>query len=238
MLKYLYLTLSIYLALFVTLASTTQAQTSLDFNQCADDLEGNFEKLALEAHAISYFSLCPEAGFPWDIRIRLTSSPETSHHLAQLFGVRTPGYRSTQIDGRASFEIRPFTKGIWSVDIFDDRGNRDSGTSFIWVRDISHRARPLAPGALDWYPVKYFDCYRATARTGDREGLNCRTSYHITTCSRFLDKHMSEAWFSPEFTIRVHSFNDASTDHLFEHFEEVNSYVEDVLKRLLEFSCS
>lgn len=237
MLKYLYLTLSINLALLTTLASAAQAQTSLDFNQCADDLEGNFETLALEAHAISYFSLCPEADFPWDIRIRLTPSPETSHNLAQLFGVRTPGYRSMQIDGRASFEIRPFTKDIWSVDIFDDHGNRESGTGFIWVRDISQSALPLAPGALDWNPVKYFDCYRATAQTGGREGLSCRTSYHITTCSRFVDKHMSEAWFSPEFTIRVHSFNDVSTDHLFEHFEEVNSYLEVVLKRLLEFSC-
>jgi hypothetical protein len=57
-------------------------------------------------------------------------------------------------------------------------------------------------------------------------------------CSRFLDEHMSDAWFNPEFTIRVHSYNDASTDHMFEHFEGVHSYIEDVLNRLLEFSCS
>ncbi|WP_154666795.1 hypothetical protein [Litoreibacter arenae] len=224
--------------LSVTFVSTAHAQTPLNFDHCRDDLEKSFETLALEARAISGFSLCPQANFSWNIVVQLTPSPEKSHRLVQLFGVRTPGYRSLQTDGRASFEIRPFSKDIWSVDIFDDHGNRDTGTSFIWARDMSENARPFVTGALDWHPVKYFDCYRATARAGDREGLNCRTRYHITTCSRFLDEHMSEAWFDPEFTIRVHSYNDASTNHLFEHFEEVHSYVEEVLNRLLEFSCS
>lgn len=224
--------------LSVALASTVQAQTPLSFDQCTDDLEGSFETLALDARAISGFILCPQTDFPWEIVVQLSTSPEKSHHLAQLFGVRTPGYRSMQIDGRASYEMRPFTKDIWSVDIFDDHGNRDTGTSFIWARDMSENEMPFVTGALDWHPVKYFDCYRATALAGDREGLNCRTRYHITTCSRFFEEHMSETWFDPEFTIRVHSYNDASTNHLFEHFEEVHSYVEDVLNRLLEFSCS
>lgn len=230
--------LLICVMLSAAFASTAQTQTSLGFDQCTDDLEGNFEKLASEARAISGFNLCPQAGFPWDIVVQLSVSPEKSHSLAALFGVRTPGYRTTQIDGRASFDIRPFTKNIWSVDIFDDHGNRDVGTGFIWARDMSENARPFAAGALDWNPVKYFDCYRATAKAGDREGLNCRTRYHIATCSRFYDKHMGEPWFDPEFTIRIHSYNDTSTNHLFEHFEEVHSYVEGVLNRLLEFSCS
>ncbi|WP_159075348.1 hypothetical protein [Celeribacter baekdonensis] len=229
--------LLLFAMLSAAFSSTAQAQTSLGFDQCTDDLEGSFEKLASEAKVITGFSLCPEANFPWDIVVQLSNSPEKSHSLAQLFGVRTPGYRTMQIDGRASFEIRPFTKNIWSVEIFDDHGNRDVGTSFIWARDMSESERPFVAGALDWSPVKYFDCYR-TSKAGDREGLNCLTRYHITTCSRFFDKHMSETWFDPEFTIRIHSYNDTSTNHLFEHFEEVHTYVEGVLNRLLEFSCS
>lgn len=225
-------------ALSATLPSAAKAQSPLNFDQCTDYLEGDFLAFALEGRAVSGFSLCPQADFPWGIHIQLTTSPEKFYTLSQLFGLRTPGYRSMRIDGRASFEIRPFTKDIWSVEIFDDHGNRDTGTSFIWARDMSENARPFEAGAMDWNPVKYLQCYRATARAGDREGLNCRTRYHVTMCSRFLDEHMSDAWFNPEFTIRVHSYNDASTDHLFEHFEEVHSYVEDVLNRLLEFSCS
>jgi hypothetical protein len=224
--------------LSVAFSSTIQAQTSLGFDQCTVDFEGSFEKLAPVAKAISGFNLCPQADFPWDIQVRHSNSPEKSYSLAQLFGVRAPGYRTMQIDGRATCEIRPFTKNIWSVDIFDDHGKRDVGASFIWARDMSENARPFVAGALDWSPAKYLDCYRATEKADDREGLNCRTRYNIATCSCFYDKHMGETWFDPEFTIRIHSYNDTSTNHLFEHFEEVHSYVEGVLNRLLEFSCS
>lgn len=219
-------------------ASSTQAQNSLSFDQCIDDIEARFEKLSTEARAISGFDLCTQTHFPWEIRIQLSVSPEKTHRLAQLFGLRTPGYLSMQIEGRVSYEIRPFTKDMWSVDVFDDHGNRETGQDFIWARDMSENARPFAPGALDWHPVKYFNCYRATSRAGDREGLNCRTRYHVTLCSRFVDKQMGETRFAPEFSIKVQSKNDASTTHLFEHYDEVHSYIEHVLKRLLEFSCS
>ena len=127
----------------------------------------------------------------------------------------------------------------WRLALIDSAQVSLDMKTFIWARDFSHDGRPFQKSALDWFPVRYFDCYRVLPEDHPRHGLNCETRYQVKACRRFYEKLSSE-WRreNSRYVIKVFSQGDEQTAEMFADFDQINEYVEGLLDRFLEISCS
>ncbi len=221
------------------LAEDNSEKFTFNSKLCIDDIGKQLTEFAQGIPKARGFALCPNSNFPIGISIMRLIGADPFRHLAGMFAARTPGYRSKGGDGKASFRFKPYNKNVWSVDTFDEYANLDETTNFIWAKDFSFDGRPWGDSSMDWYPVRYFNCYDVLLDDHPRNGLNCETRYHIKTCKRFLNTNVPENFIPrTRFAIKVYSQGNKQTEVMFEHFDDINKYIEAVLDQLLEFSCS
>ncbi len=158
-----------------SMAQESDAKITHDFNLCSENLEEQFTELARRTIVSSGFELCPNSNPSLGLILMRINAPDPFRHLASMFAARTPGYRSKKIEGKVSFRFKPYRENVWSVDTFDDYGNLDEKTDFVWARNFSFDGMPWGNKSMDWYPVRYFDCYKVLPKDSPRAGLNCET---------------------------------------------------------------